>query len=246
MSNQEYAPNGVSFAQIKKYAKRLKKESDLTSQQALNQKTKELTDFNCWEELVEYNKKRGGSLSKIKQGEKTCVIYADKPVYLLDFVLGSGAKSLILTTHKKMLYITTERIVPSVKKNIENFGLDHDKVKIQTINDIHKNGINKDDFDMIVLDEFHLTSISSGVMEKCYKFAIENKIFVYQFFNDNVFNLLSNPRHKTNYLKKYIANEELLIDNFYSNVKNRPYELFDYQKTAIKKLEEKMKSFNSK
>ena len=217
MSKHEYAPNGVSFDQIKKYAKRLKKESHLTNQQALNQKTKELTDFNCWEDLVEYNKKRGGCLSKFKKDDSTRVIYADKPVYLLDFLVGSGSKTLVLkkTNTNKMLYITAPSIVPQIKKDIQLLGLNPDNVIIQTINDVYKNGINESDFDMIVLDEFHISSMSIKSMEICYKFVVKNKVLIYQFFNLNVRDLLINPKYNTNHLRKYIANDDKFLDSFH-------------------------------
>lgn len=250
MSKKEFAPNGVSFEQIKKYAKRLKKESSLTNQQALNQIVKEQTNFNNWEQLINYNKSRLGCLGKISQGENTTVIYGDKPVYLMDFNVGTGAKSLIFKKQcNKMLFVTEKVIVPSVKRDIKALDIDPDKVIITTFDKLYKKDIRNDDIDMIVLDEFHLSKIKIDAVLKCYKYAQKNRVLTYQFGMLSFYKVIRTGCYGSTAWDKErfqsaIANPEAFYIKSLKNNNPLPYELFDYQKEAIEEMQKRFKKQN--
>jgi hypothetical protein len=77
---KQYTPNGIAFDQIKKSAQKLKKQSNLTRQQALNQVVREKTTFPSWEKLIEIDKKRLGSFAKIKTDKRDIVLFNEKPI----------------------------------------------------------------------------------------------------------------------------------------------------------------------
>lgn len=244
MSKQEFAPNGLSFDQIKKYAKRLKKESNLTSQQALNQITQEKTNFSKWEDLVNFNKDKGGSIDKIKQNDKTIIIYGNQPIFLMNYIVGSGAKTFILSkSKKKILYVVASKHIKShLLKDVQMFGVE-DKVVCKTYCEIYKEDIKNEDYDSIVLDEFHMTSINIKALYKCYYFAIQNKIPTYQFYmvglNEHLFH---NTTNDSDYNINIIKNAILNLDDFI--FPKTPYELYDYQKESMKILLEKLNRNN--
>lgn len=126
MSNK-YTPNGISFLQIKKYAKRLKKESSFSNQQALDQETKENTSFESWNELIEYDKNRGNSFNKIKIKDLSFVVYNDKPLIPFYFEIGLNQKTILpikmFHIFKKVLIITPKRIKIRWEKDILDLGI---------------------------------------------------------------------------------------------------------------------------
>lgn len=214
MSKLELAPNGVSFTQIKKYAKRLKKESNLSSQEALNQVTKELTQFDCWEALIEYNKKRGGSLGKIKTIDRDVVIYADKPIYIMKSMLHKKVGFSLISKNKKLLYITNPRMIEQTKKTMSDLSIDPEMIIIKTFHDIFKNGINENDIDVIYIDEAFITDMSFNAIKTCYEFGIKHRVIVFHLHNMILEDFFIKNNLKARYLKKYIENIQLL-DPFY-------------------------------
>jgi hypothetical protein len=74
----KFAPNGIPFLQLKKYAKKLQKLNSFTHQEALDQITKEKTNFNTWDDLNKYCNSKGKSIGKFKIKKQSIVIYGDK------------------------------------------------------------------------------------------------------------------------------------------------------------------------
>lgn len=84
----QYSPNGVSFAQLKKDAKKIKKEQSITHLEALDIATKNKTKFSSWEKLEEYVKKQNGTLIKMNIFDSQQVLY--KKNNLISIVLRPG------------------------------------------------------------------------------------------------------------------------------------------------------------
>lgn len=255
-NTNQYAPNGVSFYQIKKDAKKLKKKTEITQQQALNKVTLELTGFDSWEDLLDYDKDQGTSIAKItlfkeddkEEGkivkERHKIIYADQPVFLADFVTGSGAKTFILNNKtKKILYVTSKNTVSSVKKTIVDLGLENEDITVVDFSKLHrrKEKYFNESYDKIIIDEFHMSKSILTVVKECYDYAVKNKIVVFQFsLKESSFRMFlrtgvygSTAYGKHTY-SKYISNfnDDIAKKGLYFN---RHYPLYDYQIEMIEK-----------
>lgn len=146
---QQYTQNGISFSQLKKYAKKLKKETELTNQQALNSVVSQYTSFSSWEKLNEYDKSREHSFCKLKFNDKNYTIYNDKPFLFLENIgcYGKSFNSFIL--NKKNIAIITEKsIVPQWEKIIDT--------GTTTIYSLYDFLNNNTQFDLIYVDELHI------------------------------------------------------------------------------------------
>lgn len=233
MSKKEFAPNGISLNQLKKYAKKLKKESKLTSQQALNQVTNEKTIFSKWEDLISFNKEKGGCLGKIEQNGETTVIYGNQPIFLIHNFVGTGYKTFILSECKnKSLYVVQNASIrKKVLNDIKMMEIET-KIIVKTYHEIYKEGIVDTDIQSVILDEFHITPISIKALYDCYYFSINNKILTCQFYMNGLEEyLIYNKFNNHSYNLKFIQNG---ICNIYKINQSIPhYGLNDYQIKAI-------------
>lgn len=162
---QKYTQNGISFSQLKKYAKKLKKETELTSQQALNSVVSQYTSFSSWEKLNEYDKSRENSFCKLKFNDKNYTIYNDKPFLFLENINYSGYNPTPLFLNKKNIAIITENSIISQWKKI----IDPETTTVYSFHDFLNNNT---EFELIYVDELH---IRKSVFEFLMKLKAKHK-----------------------------------------------------------------------
>ena len=162
---QQYTQNGISFSQLKKYAKKLKKETELTNQQALNSVVSQYTSFSSWEKLNEYDKSREHSFCKLKFNDKNYTIYNDKPFLFLENINYYRNKNTPFFFNKKNIAIITEKsIIPQWEKIIDP--------KTSNVYSRYNFLNNNTQFDLIYIDELH---IGKNVFEFLIKLKAKHK-----------------------------------------------------------------------
>jgi len=149
----EFSPNGVSFTQIKKDAKKLKKEKEITYLEALDLATKNKTNFPRWNDLERFVKSLGGTAAKINFYNNNLVMYKNNNLMGI-FTSAGGGKSLMLLetlnknyqNYKKVGFINTE----FEPKRLRSWIPDNTHI-IDKIDQI------TDDMDLIIIDSLSLT-----------------------------------------------------------------------------------------
>tara|TARA_Y100001960_G_scaffold33452_1_gene29852 strand:+ start:6739 stop:7374 length:636 start_codon:yes stop_codon:yes gene_type:complete len=149
---KQYTPNGISFEQIKKSAQKLKKQSDLTRQQALNQVVRDKTTFPSWEKLLEIDKKRLGSFAKIKTDKRDIVLFNEKPIIQISNFYKNELAILKQFYYKKKTAVISHNSFNHVVKNCikpydlfyTNFG-SFDYVILSDLDDFDKHAMQEVD-----------------------------------------------------------------------------------------------------
>lgn len=148
----KFAPNGISFLQLKKYAKKLQKLNSLTHQEALDQITKEKTSFQNWDQLNNYCNSKGKSIGKFQTKEESIVIYGKKNCiwYNNTHLIGAGNRNtfsfVFLNKNKNIGICDVKRILTEQNEITFSSLKEHEKSIISptfyTLNSDHKNIIN--------------------------------------------------------------------------------------------------------
>lgn len=152
MSN-EYAPNGVSFIQIKKDAKKLKKEKEITYLEALDIATRNKTNFPNWKSLEKTIKDFGGTAAKINFYNNNIVLYKKANLMGVYTAAGRGKSLMLIDTinrnkdkFKKIGFVNLEHNIETLKKRLPN-----NVVIINSLDYI------ENDMDLIVVDLLSIT-----------------------------------------------------------------------------------------
>jgi hypothetical protein len=97
-----YTPNGLSIKQLKKDAKQIKKESDITLSLSniQNQLANKYTNFSTWHELMDTCKQEGSVMSllsflDIDENKQKLVTYKNKPLNLIAGGVGLGQAQIV-------------------------------------------------------------------------------------------------------------------------------------------------------
>lgn len=163
MSNQ-FAPNGVSFNQIKKDAKKIKKEGFLTHMEALNLATKNKTDFSTWSALDKFVENQGSTIAKLNVLNTHQVLYKEKNFLSVCLPPGAGKTFILLQilanshkNYKKIAILNNEMAISALFMRIKSFKDKELEEKVTIYEDL------KDipsDVDFLIVDSFERSIVS--------------------------------------------------------------------------------------
>lgn len=256
----KYTPNGISIPQIKKYAKKLQKSSDLSYQQALDQVINEKTTYSSWNELKTFCDSQGGSIAKIKVREHEHVIFNDKNAIYFHYDIGMDGLnkniSFGIAANFKNIGIIEKRF--EMTKNLHVFS-DYIMTSSYSVNQNRQNLLDHiKNHDLIIIndiDSYSDFAFLENVMFECKK----NKTVV--FFVSFLISNGHNHKKIFNFVKKHtstfigdkavkpIQNDSEYFDHSSELEKcnnivlKTNYELYDYQKKALDDISKKSHPF---
>ena len=232
----KYTPSGLSISQIKKDAKKLKKESNISLSQALNEITDKYTEFESWNEMQKYFQKTAKikNLITFKDLDNKKVkinIYENKNVNVIYSPPGTGKSSFVrqisLESNKKILICDIKYNKNSPYKNFKNISIHEYSDLAYNSDEITNKGITElnniselldlNDFEILIIDESDriLTKDNIDLIEKIIQKCINNNITLListQLLNEKPFSKI----------EKYISNK-INLENVKFGSLNSPY-----------------------
>ncbi len=171
MSNQ-FAPNGVSFNQIKKDAKKIKKEGSLTYLESLNIATQNKTNFPTWKALDEFVKKQGSTIAKLNVLNTHQVLYKKDSILSVCLPPGAGKTFILLqmlsANHKKyskIAILNSEMAISALFSRIKSFKNKELEEKITIYEDLKDIPL---DVDLLIVDSFEMSIVTAESIDYKY------------------------------------------------------------------------------
>lgn len=255
----KYTPNGLSILQIKKDAKKLKKESNISLSEARNQIIQNYTDFNSWNDMMKYFSKFGSinNVFKLKNPNGTnhkIKTYQEKPINIIIARPGSGKSSIvnqIVNNNKnKYLICNINKIeLKYYKESSDLISFEYSK----KANELHSKSrwlaVNTDikqiiriatekKVNVIVLDEYHRMIYNDEIGNKI-KFHLLTDFCIK---NDITILLVSQiSRNAENYYIEPFSSNIIDMDD----VKLKPYPYAIENLKLINKIENKIEFFST-
>lgn len=181
MSNQ-FAPNGVSFNQIKKDAKKIKKTSGKTYLESLDIATQEKTKFTSWKNLDDFVKNQGGTLARLTILNTHQVLYKHHNIVSIDLSSGRGKTlNLIKLMHdnhdkyNKIAFLNNEMSISALFKHLKSFKNESFEGKVTIYDSLE---LIPSDIDLLVVDDFNILMNGGDLLALTHIKSLEVPVFL--------------------------------------------------------------------
>ena len=195
----KYTPNGISLDQIKKYAKKMKKEKSISLNEAMDLVTEDKTNIPTWKAMIKELNKKGGSIAKIKIEECDHVIYGNKNIlgvpsepghsmvlHLSEFLNDNKLYKIAKIEGGRRVFPDFEDYFSNVYALIENIHI-YDAVILKSINNFKK-----DDIERLIKE-----AKIQGIPIFAIYYILEKNTEFNSFFSDNLSTIKIELSHRT-------------------------------------------------